>query len=775
MSRLEIRLFGGLLVSFGGARIDSFESQKVRALLAYLARGRQRIFSRDQLSGLFWPETSSDNARRNLRQALYSLRRAIAEEAGEDFEALDVSHQTIQLGEGDSIWVDVVEFQDQLLRARTVTGGPRMTHLAKAARLYSGDFLAGFHVKNCAAFEEWWAQEQELHREAATSALRTLVEHHLKESTPALGIQFAWQLAKIDPLAEDAHRQLMELLSLSGRRGRAITVFQDLCRTLQDELGVEPSEETVAIYEKLLADTSAEADELPAESQRGPNIPLIGRQKEVERLQGTWKNVLSGKGALTVVEGEQGVGKTRLLLSAIHEVTGGRRSIVLRGRFQGLSVPVCFGGFREAVRNTVVHEPNLAEKVIARASEKSVATLSLLVPSLGKLHPNPPDPPEASSLEAITEALACFLRELCRPAEPDGEADPVVLFLDDLQWADPASLQVLSDLALEIQNLPVWIVGARESALEGLGNTAGDADEGLEAGMIVLGRLASEDMKAMAAALVESREQDPLAELLSLGAGLPLQITELVNLLWDREILVPGTRGRLHLRQQALELDLSAVQGRARQLAEIIRQRLATLPASARRLLTLAVVAGPGFDADLLRSAELEHEKVVEIGLQVLLERRMIRPLLGYWADSRQDRDLALWTSGTAKGTFEFIHPAIRWEVYYQLDPLRRRILHRRIAQVLEERQRQGNHDQVVLLAHHCLQAGDGWAAAEHLCRASEEARRLGAEDTARRYLQIGVDSLDRARENVEKSSEGLRLLQAREELQRELSRISDG
>jgi DNA-binding SARP family transcriptional activator len=191
LSRLKIRLFGGFQVSWQESRIDSFESQKVRALLAYLAHGHRRSFSRDHLAGLLWPDTSSDSARRNLRQALYSLRRAVSDQAGEAFPALHVAKQTIQLRPESQIWIDTEEFQQRLGATQAGSGGAAFASLAAAVQLYSGDFLEGFHVKGVPAFEEWWLLEQEQLREAAAGALRALVEHHLAEGSYSLGVKYA--------------------------------------------------------------------------------------------------------------------------------------------------------------------------------------------------------------------------------------------------------------------------------------------------------------------------------------------------------------------------------------------------------------------------------------------------------------------------------------------------------------------------------------------------------------------------------------------------------
>ena len=195
MSRLDIRLLGGFDARIAGQPIQGFESQKVRALFAFLACQQERGASRDQLAGLLWGEKSDEAARRNLRQALHNLRLACAETDPEAEVLLAAQGQLCIHPELDC-WVDSVQFEEAIDRG-FLAGGADPYQLAKAARLYTGDFLAGFFIKDSPPFEEWMICEQERLRESAIETFRTLIGAYMARGEYRLGIQYARRLLAV--------------------------------------------------------------------------------------------------------------------------------------------------------------------------------------------------------------------------------------------------------------------------------------------------------------------------------------------------------------------------------------------------------------------------------------------------------------------------------------------------------------------------------------------------------------------------------------------------
>jgi DNA-binding SARP family transcriptional activator len=227
---LEIELLGGLTIRRGGAPVTGFASRKAGALLAYLAcTGRPH--PREVLATMFWDERSQAQAMANLRVVLSSLHHLLG-------LYITITQQTVAFNRESPHWLDVEAFHQgvrEALRQRVhETSGPRgnwlayeptvpltaerAALLAGAVRLYQGDFLAGFHVRDAPDFEEWVVMEREWLRRVVTQALGDLVAWHLKRGDYPTTIAHATHLLRIDPLSEETHRQLMSALARSGQR-----------------------------------------------------------------------------------------------------------------------------------------------------------------------------------------------------------------------------------------------------------------------------------------------------------------------------------------------------------------------------------------------------------------------------------------------------------------------------------------------------------------------------------------------------------------------------
>ncbi len=284
MTRLEIRLLGGFEAKLGDRPVQRFESQKVRALLAYLALHRDQYLSRDHLAGLFWPDRPDEVARRNLRQALYNIRTSLGN--GDDaVPALITDQSQVRLHPDLECWLDVAEFNERVRRG-LAESGPDPLLLSEAVRLYKGDLLAGFFLRDCVEFEVWLVTHQENAREDALQTFRTLVQIYLARGEHRFGIRYAKRLLAIDPLSEEAHRQLMRLYTMAGRRNRALTQYEQLLNLLQSELGVDPVEETTDLYRSILLQGQSDEDVADQEEATPPIIPLIGRTHQFDLLQG---------------------------------------------------------------------------------------------------------------------------------------------------------------------------------------------------------------------------------------------------------------------------------------------------------------------------------------------------------------------------------------------------------------------------------------------------------------------------------------------------------
>jgi DNA-binding SARP family transcriptional activator len=250
MAHLSLSLLGPFQATLDGKPITAFESDKVRALLAYLAVEADRPHSRDKLAGLLWPERPDRDARNNLRYALSNLRQAIGDrEATADRPAppfLHVTRQAIQFNAASSAWVDVTALANQLKPPQ-----PTIRELEKAVDIYRGEFLEGFSVADSVPFEEWVLFKREHVCRQVLSALHRLAATHERRGEYGRALPYAWRQVELEPWQEKAHRQLMHLLALNGQRGTALAQYEACRRALAEELGVEPAPATTRLYEQI--------------------------------------------------------------------------------------------------------------------------------------------------------------------------------------------------------------------------------------------------------------------------------------------------------------------------------------------------------------------------------------------------------------------------------------------------------------------------------------------------------------------------------------------
>ena len=315
MAGLSIHLLGLFHIALNGQTITSFGYDKVRALLAYLAVENQGPQRREALAGLLWPDQSEKAAHDSLRNALAKLRHVIGDQDAQPPYLL-ISKDTIQFNNSSDHWLDVTSFASLLDESEnhphtSLEACPEcLVRLEQAAALYQGNFLIDFSLADSQLFEEWCIVKREQLKRKALEALHTLVDAHIKRNELNQALPYVYRLVDMEPLDEESHRQLMRLLALNGRHKEAIARYKQIQQLLVNELGIEPEDESKALYHQILSETRGELriGNLPASV-----TPFIGRQVELAEI----KSRLEDPGCrLLTILGPGGVGKTRLALEA---------------------------------------------------------------------------------------------------------------------------------------------------------------------------------------------------------------------------------------------------------------------------------------------------------------------------------------------------------------------------------------------------------------------------------------------------------------------------
>ena len=322
MVRLQIHLLGTFQVLQNGRSLTGFRTDKIRALLAFLAVESDRPHRRDTLAALFWPDMDDQKARYNLRLSLHRLRQTL----GDDAPLLKVERQSVQFDAAQT-WVDVSLFAETITAVSThahphpTSCSTCMARLETAVAHYQGDFLPGFFLADDLPFAEWVTTRRERLHQEALQALAWLSAYYLDNGQFSLAVPYARHQLELEPWRESAHRQMMQALAASGQRAAALSQYETCCRILYDELGIESSPETVRLHEEIKANPAVSDHETASVQEHYPTAispaqpvtrttkPFIGRQNELEAV-----NQLLSEPAtrLVTIVGAGGMGKTRL-------------------------------------------------------------------------------------------------------------------------------------------------------------------------------------------------------------------------------------------------------------------------------------------------------------------------------------------------------------------------------------------------------------------------------------------------------------------------------
>ncbi len=329
MPQLTIRTLGPPELALDDAPVDTSRNKAI-ALLVYLAVNGQRC-RREGLAGLFWPEYEQSKAYAYLRRALWELKEML----GDGW--LEAERETVGLAGEADVWLDVTAFRQALAATAGHGHAPAavcpacVDALSRAAELYRGDFLAGFSLRDSPGFDDWQFYLAEGLRQEAGEALRKLSAIHGQERRLDASIEVGRRWLSLDPLNEEAHRQVMLLLALNGQRNAALRQYQECVRILQAEMGIAPERKTSELFQRIEqgripAIESAAPQAAPAAA--GPftgaprpahfNLPqlltpFIGRERELAELHGL---LADPDVRLLTILAVGGMGKTRLAIEA---------------------------------------------------------------------------------------------------------------------------------------------------------------------------------------------------------------------------------------------------------------------------------------------------------------------------------------------------------------------------------------------------------------------------------------------------------------------------
>jgi DNA-binding SARP family transcriptional activator len=675
--RLSLTLMGDFQARIGQAPPLRLRTRKAQALLAYLAMPAGLPHSRDKLAALLWGDRPLSQARGRFRETLFVLRRALGPA---EPPCLAASGEAVAL-EGGAVDIDA------LTLTRLAAGGD-VESLARAVDLYRGEFLEGFVFRGT-PFEDWLMAERERLRELALETMARLLAQQRRAGATSQALRTALRLSGLDPLQESVHRTLMRLYSELGRRGAALQQYQVCLETLQAELGIEPEEATRQLYQDLLsrppAASSAETPNgVPEVStlRRGPSAqttgsPLIGRDAELAQL----RPIVTGhgnRGRVVILVGEAGVGKTRLVseLTMCADASGRR---VLLGRCHESEQILPFAPWLSLLKAARVTGD---EAQLGRLPAPMRRELSRLLP---ELQSRDDDDASAADVLMLFEGVSALLELLAA-------AQPSVVILEDLHWADEMSIRLLAFIGrrLEPWRLVVLATARDEDLVDApmLQQAFAELKREAHVDAVVLRPLSREHTGELVRALARRHDE--------------VTVTRLGEQIWRASegnplAVIEATRVAAH---EALSPDLETLSVPER-VRDIIGRQLGRLGVGARDLVGQASVIGRDFDFELLHRVSGRDEEAVARGVEELIRRRLLH--------SVGDR-------------LDFHHDRVREVVYEQILLPRRRALHRRVAEAIETLHAGDVNEYELALSRHFFD-GEVWEKAIlHLRRAGKMA-----------------------------------------------------
>lgn len=701
MSDLTLNLFGAPNLSLGeGSSVTPQLGAKTLGLLAFLVI-EPRAHTREALASLLWGESPETEARASLRQALKQLRDVIG-------DRLQADRALVQLR--TPIPCDVIDFRTALAEAPD-----------RAAAYEVPRFLEGFSVRRAPHFDEWVAASRaallgEYRQTLGRLAREAMGQWRWKE---AIALADRWLAS--EPLSDEAAKLAIEARYLSGNRGAALAKYADYRQLLSREMGCDPSRAIQALVHRVEADRAA-AESRPITDEWYEHAPafepsLIGREAEWKALAQAWKVVQRGEGRMVLVEGESGVGKSRLADEFLRwVVTGG--GTVLRGRGYEGRAGIPYEPVVEALRDA------LDAPGVSGTSPEWLIEVARLVPELRERFPGlaAAAEPEAAESWRLFEGVAQLLAAIAAER-------PVTIVIDDLQWCDEDSSNLLRFLTRRLEHAPVLWLG-----LVTLGEVGRDAPSArlcrvlrakAHAEVVTLGPLTEEQLwqmvREMGHVSTPTGGRRLAARLHRITGGNPFYVLELLKTMF--------AQGLLAMDAESGEWTVAPEEvGRSREVPvsqtvqDVIAERVDRLPEELRQVLITIAVSGVGCRPDVLSHVH---------GIS-----RLHAAALG---DALVDRHLA----SEEGGAYRCRHPVIAHLVRDALTASRRQEVHRSLALALERvLAPEQASPEVGELARHADRGGERGLAYRYALLAAEGAVARYAFAEALSWLDLAASSV---------------------------------
>jgi len=739
-----------------GKHLVTFPTRKTLAILVYLAieRGMQ---PRERLATLLWPESSPERGYANLRNTLGRLQKSLCQIRGQvQIAYLSITHNAIGLNPEIDITFDLQTVEHAYASARAdrssnpLPDGSASVHLLQsAAACYRGDFLTGFSLGDAPGFDDWVAYHREVWRRRLNLILDRLSEIQFARGDFAGVTETTSQWIALDTLNEVAYRRKMRAHFAAGERGQALETYET-CRTvLAAELDIEPEPDTIVLAERIrtqVSPTHKLHHSVPSSLCSDTSVAFLGnlfagRINEYQILVSSYESAATGQPQCVVLHGEAGIGKTCLARKFL--TWAGTQGVEL---FQGSAFEsgshLPFQPLVEAFRSRIEHKNSHLDLL----ADVWLSPLMQLLPGLHE-HlsslPNTITKPDNLSEHPETEIEQTQLYEpIMQYFLVLAKQAPLVIFLDDLQWTDSATLDLLHYAIRRWQDSAARIlllVSLRSEALRPMTQIqpVGEPMSGLSQWLERLARelvpihidlqpLGELETIQMVQAILEPPAPDFAQWLYNETKGQPFYLIETLKDLLERQVLHPKQRmkGQWTFMLDA-EHDLGNAVRAPSTVFAVIRSRLNRLSPNAFNMLVSGAVL----------EQQITFERMCVISN---VDKDLALPALDELVSSRL---LLEAEQPGAASTYPFVNDMLRDVVYTEAGDARRRLFHQRALDILK-----ATTESAAVLAYHAQAAGISKAAFSYSFVAGQESLRLTA-------LSDAIVHFERARQLVWKIS----------------------
>ncbi len=700
---LDLKFLGPPEISLRGQPVK-FATRKALALFIYLVVERG-AHPREKLQAIFWAESDTVRAQSSLRSCLARIKSALP-------------------GLEEPLWIesDRIEFNHTLassldldpisnlppIRPAERTGQDDLAQMQFAVDAARGPFLESFSLPDSNEFSQWVSVQRNFWRVRLNLVYADLSNLQLEERNIQAAIHTVNRWLVMDKFNELAQRRLMRLHFLNGDRTSALQAYES-CRDLLDtELGVEPSPRTEELIENIragsipsLLDAGSHDDE-----EGHLQIPFVGRAREYQALLQAFRKTAGGEPQVVILSGESGIGKTRLSAEFLKAAVADGAD-VLRGRSFETSQLLPYQPIVDALRERLERE-HAPEDLL---DDVWLVELSRILPELRERYP---DLGEATGDDAY--ARSRLFEAIARLGNSLSTRSPIVLLVDDIQWADQGTLDMLSYLVRNwhAARLPILLlvlvrsenIPSAAAASTWMDRLAREAP----VNHIRLAPIEENDVLSIVESLAgdNPRGVPELAGwLVAESNGQPFFLVETLATLEDYGALV-WVDGGLDADATLANLRSIEAPAMAASIQDVILARLQWLSTPAAALLAAAAVIGRPCTFESLDAVSGESEQANLGAVDELLDAGLLS----------EDRH--------ATRPYFIAHDQIRDVVYANLSLARQRVFHRRTLAYLARGQVPATEK-----AYHALAAKEWQAAFEHSMAAGDEAMRLFEISTA--------------------------------------------